>query len=188
VLRGVSVAPRATMMTTAERHTAELDDGARELLALIERKADRTVAEHFGVRKSFLDEFLGEVTREVDRLHAAAQGILAREFRKDLDRLVITLRAMVSTCRRDPEDINMELALASIVRDIADAADEYGAIVSKRGGPERHAEKLAAVESNIREVRLPWARKLLERMTANDAAPAADRLQLSSAYFESAQR
>lgn len=184
----MSAARSVRMISTEQKRVADVSEGARELLAIIDRNAERTVAQHLGVRKNFLDEFLGEVTHEIDRLHAASRGVLVREFRKDLDRLTATLRGMVSTCRRDPEDINLELALASIVRDIADAVDEYGAIVSRRGGAANQKDKVESVERDIREVRLPWARKLLERMSANDTTPAADRLQLSSAFFESKQR
>ena len=164
----------------ANRETTTPED----LAALIESSANANVEKALGVPKSFLEKFVAQVELEIDRLSASAQGILVREFRQDLDRLTTTLRAMVRSCRSDPQDVNEELALASIVRDIADATDEYAAQISKPSGREQHAETLAAIEKDIKEVRLPWARKLLDRMTANDEMPAAERLTLSTSFFK----
>jgi hypothetical protein len=159
-------------------------DRAAELLRLITQKAEKEVLNTLATGKSFSDQFLGEVSQEIDRLQSASETILQREFRQELIRLVTTLRAIVNSCWQDSNNINQELALASIVRDIADAVDEYGGLVSLHNGRTRYDKALSKLEIDIKETRLPWARQLLERMTKSDEAPAAERLELSSAFFK----
>ncbi len=161
------------------------EKSAEEFVALVEAAANKTVNKHLGVQKGYLNEFLSEVSTEATRLSIARDSILNREFRKDLDRLVTTITAIVRQCRQDPNDINEELALASIVREIADSVDEYGKEISRPHRRPHHEGILRAVEKDIRETRLPWARKLLERMSLNDLMPAAERLGLSTTFFKS---
>lgn len=175
------------MLSSSTEQRERPADQPGDLATLIQasfKAADADVERQLGVPKSFQDKFISEVETEVERLAASAQGILVREFRQDLDRLVTTIRAMARSCRNDPQDIDEELTLPSITRDIADAAEEYALHVSRPNGRQIHGEKLAAIETDIKEVRLPWARRLLDRMTANDTLPAAERLKLTSSFFK----
>src|SRR5262249_49992763 len=87
---------------------------AEDLEALLAAKAD-AAAERLVAPKGFQDKFVAQVEAESDKLATAAQGILVREFRQDLNRLVTTVRAMSRNIRADAHDVDEELALPSIV-------------------------------------------------------------------------
>ena len=156
----------------------------RDLAARLKASADAEVLKAMAVGKSFLEKFLNEVGVETDRVEAIAQGILKRAVREDLDTLVATLRAIINNCWKDPEDFRKELLLASIVREIADAADEYARTLADPRKETSHAAQKAQFEKDISTNRLPWVRKLLEQMTLDDSTDAIDRLELRSVHFK----
>lgn len=158
---------------------------AQKLLALTEKRADAETKEKLGVNQSFIDGYIAGVTTQVDRIEQIGARILNRMLLVDLKALVITARNIVNNVRRDPNDVHEEISLDTALKEVADALDWYSTAVSYPSIRRHQTARLATIEKEIHEVRLPWIKALYERMLANDEASPVDRLALSSVYFKS---
>lgn len=164
----------------AARDKAPVNDVAK----LIESFAAAEVKRQLTASPRFLDTYLSNVDRQVARLALATEGVLVRGFRENLNALVATVRAMGRSCRENPSNVDLELALPAIIGDIADAVDNYAESISdpKRASTERQG--LQTIEGEIADVRLPWARRLLDKMSTQGSGDAANSLTLSTAFFK----
>lgn len=150
---------------------------------LIVTNADQEVKKVLGAPLSFHSKFIEDCKRELDRLETAAESVLERETRRDLDQLLTTLRAIARSCATDTHDVDEELLLPLIIKRLSDATDEYAHAISLPTSRITHRESLATFQKELQETHLPWALKLLDRMTLNDSLPAAERLSLSTVFF-----
>lgn len=155
-----------------------------EVAELIEAFTNAEVRRQLAVSPGFLDTFLSNVDRQTERLSLATEGILVRGFRENLNALVATVRAMGRSCRENPSNVDLELALPSIIGEIADAADTYAEFISDPVRAVSERQSFETIEKEIAEVRLPWARRLLDKMTTEGSEQAAASLTLSTAFFK----
>lgn len=164
----------------AARDKAPADDVAK----LVESFAAAEVKRQLTASPRFLDTYLSHVDRQVARLALATEGVLVRGFRENLNALVATARAMGRSCRENPTNVDLELALPAIIGEIADAVDNYAESISDPIPATTEHSGLQTIEREIAEVRLPWARRLLDKMTTVGSGEAANSLSLSTAFFK----
>ncbi len=172
------------MLDVTHGERKKVEDPKKDLLSLIDTSFDKEVELQLQAPRSYQDKFTAKLETGVEKLSRATEGILVRETRQNLDRLVTWLKAITRSCLQDPSDIDLELALPMIINQIADAAEDYASAVSLPRLREQHRQTLTSFEREIREVRLPWARALLDKMSLNDSLPAAERLALSTSFFK----
>lgn len=163
----------------AARDKAPVNDVAK----LIESFAAAEVKRQLTASPRFLDTYLSNVDRQVARLALATEGVLVRGFRENLNALVATVRAMGRSCRENPSNVDLELALPSIIGEIAGAVDTYAECISDPARAANERQALRTIETEIAEVRLPWARRLLDKMSTQGSGEAASSLTLSTAFF-----
>lgn len=164
----------------AARDKASVDDVAK----LIESFAAAEVKRQLTASPRFLDTYLSNVDRQVARLALATEGVLVRGFRENLNALVATVRAMGRSCRENPSNVDLELALPAIIGEIADAVENYAESISDPVRVSTERQELQTIEREITDVRLPWARRLLDKMSTQGSGDAANSLTLSTAFFK----